>query len=78
MIKYTGLDKAIIGVANVWHPNGTRVKRVIYSGEKIIEVYKKRDKMTDDQAIEFIEFNTDGGYLGEDTPIIVWPTEDLI
>jgi hypothetical protein len=77
MIKYNGLDEAIVGFANVWHPNGTRVERVIYSGEKIVEIYMQRDEMTEDQAIEFIEFNTDGGYVGEDTPIIVWPIEYL-
>ena len=77
MIEYTGLEKAILGVANVWHPDGERVERIIYSGEKIVQIFKKRDKMTYEEAIEFIEFNTDGGYLGKSTPIIVWSIEDL-
>jgi hypothetical protein len=72
MIYYDGLESAELGIASVWDSSGCRVDRIIYSAEKIIKLYQKRDKMTEEQAIEFIEFNTDGGYLGEDTPIIVW------
>ena len=77
MIKYTDLDEAIIGFSNVWHPNGARVDRVIYSGEKVIAIYMQRDGMDLQEAIDFVDFNTDGGYLGKDTPIIVWPIEYL-
>jgi hypothetical protein len=35
-----------------------------------------RDGMTADEAREFIEFNIEGGYIGIDTPVLVW-TDDL-
>ena len=76
MIYYDGLKSAELGIASVWDSSGSRVDRVIYSAEKIIRIYMKRDKMTYEQAVEFIEFNTDGGYIGVDTPIIVWKNYD--
>ena len=76
MIQYNDLKSAELGIASVWDSNGYRVDRMIYSAEEIINLYKNRDNMTEEQAIEFIEFNTDGGYLGKDTPIIVWKNYD--
>jgi hypothetical protein len=32
--------------------------------------------MSAEDAREFIEFNIEGAYIGEDTPVLVW-TEDL-
>lgn len=76
MICYNDLNEAELGIASVWDSNGCRVERMIYSAEEIIKLYQKRDNMTEEQAMEFIEFNTDGGYLGKDTPIIVWKNYD--
>ena len=77
--KYAGLDEAIVGVAYVWqrHPGGgaTRVETLIYDGERIAHLLVERDGMTPEDAHEYIDFNIEGGYLGPDTPIIVWPYE---
>jgi hypothetical protein len=35
----------------------------------------KRDGMSHEDAREFIEFNIEGGYLGEQTPVLVWPND---
>jgi len=35
-----------------------------------------RDGMDADEAREFIEFNIEGGYLGIDTPVLVWPQDE--
>jgi hypothetical protein len=32
--------------------------------------------MTSEDAREFIEFNIEGAYVGEDTPVLVW-TQDM-
>jgi len=38
----------------------------------------EQDGMTEEEAIEFIDFNIVGAYVGESTPIIMWPIlEDL-
>ena len=43
-------DSAIIGVS---HDN-----RVVYSFEKMVECLMEEDGMTDEEAIEFIEYNS--------------------
>ena len=75
MIKYDGYDEAIIGPASIWRDN-TTVSVLVYDAEKIRAILMKRDGMEVDEAREFIEFNIEGGYLGIETPVLVW-TEDL-
>lgn len=57
-----GLDDAIIGIC----PNSLRV---VYSRTKVIEVFIKDDLMTEEDAIEYAEYNTFDAYVGEYTPI---------
>jgi hypothetical protein len=70
MIKYDGYDDAIIGYANIWRDK-TRVNVLVYDADKIVEILMK-DGCSADEAVEFIEFNIEGGYLGIDTPVLVW------
>lgn len=56
-----GFDDAIIGVDSL-------SMRLIYSVEKCIECLMK-DGMSDEEAIEYFEYNTRGAYVGEKTPI---------
>jgi hypothetical protein len=71
LLKIDGFDKAIIGTASVWKQHG-KVETLIYSAEAILEVLMKRDKMTAEEALEFLSFNIEGAYVGEKTPIIMW------
>ncbi len=32
-----------------------------------------RDKMTEEEAVEYLEFNTVGAWVGEQTPVFVYP-----
>ena len=73
MIKYDGYDKAIIGPASIWRES-TQVSVLVYDAEKIREVLM-RDGMDAEEAREFIEFNIEGGYLGIETPVLVWPND---
>ncbi len=73
MIKYDGYDEAIIGPACIWRDN-THVYVLVYDAEKIREVLM-RDGMDAEEAREFIEFNIEGGYLGTQTPVLVWPND---
>lgn len=60
-------DDCIIGV-------GTRSGMVdvfIYDKHRMITKLVKRDDMSYDEAREFVDFNIEGGYIGEDTPILV-------
>jgi len=56
-----GLDEAIIGVDE-------RGMVLIYSVSKCIDVLMGSDGMTEDDAIEFFEYNVRGAYVGEKTP----------
>jgi hypothetical protein len=71
MKKYDGLDDAIIGPASIWR-DGTQVSVLVYDAEEIRKIFMLRDGMDADEAREFIEYNIEGGYLGVDTPVLVW------
>jgi hypothetical protein len=75
MLKADGLDEAIIGQAYVWRDNG-QFNVFVYDAEKIRSILMKRDGMDSEEAREFIEFNIEGAYMGERTPVFVW-TDDL-
>jgi len=71
MKKYDGLDDAIIGPASIWR-DGTQVSVLVYDAEEIRKIFMRRDGMDADEAREFIEYNIEGGYIGIDTPVLVW------
>ena len=72
-----GFDDALLGVALIWGSNGSRTEVLVYDAEKIRAQLMLRDKMTSEEAREYIEFNIEGAYVGPDTPIVVW-SEDLV
>ena len=74
MLKIDGHDDAILGPACIWR-GSSRVNVLVYDAELIRENLM-RDGMTSEDAREFIEFNIEGAYVGEDTPILVW-TQDM-
>ncbi len=49
----------------------TKDGRAVYSRRKVIKVLMKRDGMDADDATEFFEYNIEGAYMGEWTPIFV-------
>ena len=56
-----GLGDAIIGFdPNAW--------KVVYSRNECIKIMVK-DQMYEEEAIEYLEFNTFGAYIGDKTPI---------
>lgn len=58
-------DKAIIGVSAEF---GGRI-RVAYDYDKIIEINKK--DMSQEDAVEYFEYNQIGSYVGDYTPIFI-------
>jgi hypothetical protein len=57
-----GFDEAIIGVEE-------RAGVVAYDIDKIIEILMR--EMTEDEAVEYFEFNILGAYVGEKTPVYI-------
>ena len=74
MLKIDGHDDAIIGPAMIWR-NNTTVGVLVYDAEVIRENLVKGGMGSDD-AREYIEFNIEGAYVGEHTPVLVW-TQDM-
>ena len=61
-----GYDGAIIGVCG-----GFDSGRVAYSIPKMIEIAAKDLSIDQEEALEWLEYNTFGAYVGEHTPIYV-------
>jgi hypothetical protein len=59
-----GYDKAILGLSD----NG----QLVYSKEIMLELFMEENKdLSEEDAWEFLEFNTFGAYVGEQTPIYI-------
>jgi|APGre2960657444_1045066.scaffolds.fasta_scaffold290200_1 hypothetical protein len=67
LLLMDGFDEAIIGYT-------TRMNQpdcAVYDYDTMVNVCMWRDGMTDEEAIEYIEFNCQGAWMGEETPYIV-------
>ena len=67
MVKADGLDDAILGT-------GGRINMdevIIYSYDKCVNIFMDRDKMTYEEAIEWMEFNVVGAWWGPKTPLFM-------
>ena len=56
------MDEAILGISSKF--------LVVYSETKIIDILKK--DMTYLEAVEYFNFNIEGAYMGDKTPIYVY------
>jgi hypothetical protein len=75
MKQWDDLDDSIIGQASIWNGN-KRVEVLVYDADKMIKVFVDRDGMSEEEANEYILFNIEGAYIGEDTPVLVWQRYD--
>jgi len=60
-----GFENALIG-----HTQGSNVVAV-YDYDKCVQVLMERDEMSCEDAVEFMEFNVVGSYVGEKTPLFI-------
>ena len=51
-------------------------KLAVYSWAKMVDLLVFRDEMTYEEAVEYIDYNCLGAWVGERTPLIVMPIED--
>ena len=61
-----GFDDAIIGIAG-----GFDCGRVVYCYASMIETYMNDNQCSYEDAVDWIEYNTLGSYIGKHTPIYV-------
>ena len=64
-ILLDGFDDCIIGITEEFG-NGPRI---LYSKEKIIN--KLMEDMSEEESLEYFDFNIIGGYFGEQNPIFL-------
>jgi hypothetical protein len=64
MLDPSYFDKAIVGVVT-----NIKTQAVCYDVNKIIKILMKEDKMTEEEAREYFEFNILGAWVGEYTPM---------
>lgn len=62
-----GLDDALIGIGR----RASRPPLAVYDYETAVNVFINRDGMTRDEAVEHMEFNVVGAWVGENTPIFL-------
>ena len=65
-----GFEDALIGLG--WQH--TKLS-AIYDYDKCVEILILREDMTHEEAIEWMEYNVVGSYVGEYTPIFMMPKE---
>jgi len=75
MVTIDDQSSAIIGACFCWDGQ-SRVERFVYSGEKLIENFVENDGMSEEEALEWVEYNIEGAYMGPNTPIVVWGEDD--
>lgn len=63
-----GFEEALVGITT-GYVNGHQNALAVYDRDKCIEILMKRDGMDYDDAEEFLEFNTEGAWMGENTPV---------
>lgn len=63
-ISWDGFDDAIVGTDT----HG----KLVYDVNKMIEVLVSRDGMSEDEAMEYLDFNVLCAYVGELTPVHVY------
>jgi hypothetical protein len=68
-ILLEGFEKAFMGVLRRY---GQSVAVPLYDYNKCLEVLMNRDGMEEDEAVEWLEVNTLGGWLGEGTPGMIF------
>ena len=61
-----GFEKAIVGVG---HQFNTAL--VVYDWDKCVKILMERDHMSHEEAVEFMDFNVTGAWVGKNTPVFI-------
>ncbi len=64
-------DLAIVGIAREFG----RPPRIAYAVPRILAMLKQQG-MSDEEAVEYFDFNTAGAYMGEGTPVFIYALDE--
>ena len=62
-----GFEDAIIGMCERFHAEPV----VAYDKDKCVKILIERDEMSYEEATEYFEFNVQGAWMGEGTPVFI-------
>tara|TARA_R110000803_G_scaffold39474_7_gene85158 strand:- start:1169 stop:1384 length:216 start_codon:yes stop_codon:yes gene_type:complete len=65
--KADGLDEAILGTAT--RPDLPEI--LVYDYYKCVDIFMENNEWTEEEALEWMDFNVINAYVGKDTPIFV-------
>ena len=71
-----GFEDAYMGLATQF----TKTPLAIYDRNKCIDILVNRDGMSEEEAEEYFQYNVEGAWVGENTPMFLQPlklTEEL-
>jgi hypothetical protein len=68
LLEPSYFDKAIMGVIQKCNS----VQAICYDADKCIKLLVKYEKMSEDDAVEYFEYNTQGAFVGEHTPVFLY------
>ena len=71
-----GFEDAYMGLARQF----TKTPLAIYDRNKCIDILVNRDGMSEEEAEEYFQYNVEGAWAGENTPMFLQPlklTEEL-
>lgn len=63
LLKADGLDGAIIGITQCFNKHS-----ILYDYNECVRILCNRDGMTEEEAEEYLKYNTLDAYVGEGTP----------
>ena len=69
MLKVDGFDDCVIGSCHRFGSDPL----LAYDAEKMI-VQLASDGMSQEEAMEYFDFNIIGAWVGEGTPVFIWPS----
>jgi hypothetical protein len=71
VLLFDGMDEALIG----WARPMNSPTLAVYDYNLMVEEMMRRDGCTMDEAVEFVDFNVVGAYMGPETPIVMYRPE---
>jgi hypothetical protein len=67
-IRHPDLAPAFIGSA---YRCGLDGPVAVYDYELLVQLFMERDEMSEEDAVEYIDYNILGAYIGERTPLVL-------
>ena len=73
LLNCDGFEDALIGLCEIHHSE--HIACLAYDYDKCVEILMDRDRMTRDDAEEYMEYNVVSAYVGRHTPAFVTMVE---